>query len=1152
MKKNFYAGIAFALAMILFVTASMTVAEAKVKCGDIITKNATLNGNLQCSEDPALTVVGPANLNMRGFTVTGTGGKSHDGIWLKGRGGLLHNGTVTGFGKGVLIGGDGGHHVHHVKATANTIHGFSIESPNNRLRHNTSNGNFGNGIWLSEKADNNLISKNTFDNNGASGIRLEAGENDLIETVTESAAAETFGISLRSLSIASDDAVSTSADDTSSVIVTDDGATSNDITMNEVIENSVFDVFDESAVCGDNEWTENEVGSTSEACNAVVGAAGCSDPILHWEFEGSGDVIIDSSGNGNEAPIKNGQRVADAERGGSVLYADGSAFTISTASSLNGFDASLPFSVSFWLKPAHFENYNQHIGPGWDQFKFYSNVDGGIHVGIVESERFIPTNLNETLEPDKWQMLTYTYSNGEARFYRNGQLIYGAGNITAPQQWDSFQLFKISGLLDDVRVYNCALSDDEVGVLYGGQGSDNEFVLHWEFEESGDTIVDSSANENHAPVKDGVFVADPERGQVLYATGDHRAMITDSAVNGLDVSLPFTVAFWLKPELLDPYTQRIGPDWGQFMFQTGTESSMQVGTDMDSRFNSSTLRQGLAMNEWQLLAFVYDSGKARFYRNGRIIGEKGGGVGTPQLWGQFALAKIRGLVDDVRVYNRALTSAEIREIYGGDLQPDGPYFLDDENYEVTEIWSGHVYPGDNLDVGQDISNATTGWNLMKHRELVTVYGDYYYVLLIDYGRPKVMKITMDDLSVVQEAYIEPDDYHARPDNHHYFTMEADKNGYLHIVGDMHNYPRYYNPQEPNPQDHLPERLIEQKCLYWRTTAAEDVTSFAFMGDSESTAPKGVGFTYPHFFKDNNEELYLVNRLDLGQQYSGQNKKGGGVTRYDAETGSWAALGVKPHEDALAKVVMWEKFQEPGDSSDGYSKTWPYMTFDRQNRLHIAAPLLDGDQTDYEALSKANGAGTILHWATDAVYLRSDDGGDTFVRTDGALVNLPARVLDEGDGKQGDIVYNCNGVDPQHYILNISNFIATDYLDRPIVGLNRTPFVQGLDTAMMIVRHDGTTWNQYEALGNDESLTGSMRVMYSDHEGVITFIGGGVLSKIRRFWKPDGVLREYPLDYQPFAFNPNYARSTGDLLGYSYDEDSQIFHVFIIKVTRPAN
>jgi hypothetical protein len=442
---------------------------------------------------------------------------------------------------------------------------------------------------------------------------------------------------------------------------------------------------------------------------------------------------------------------------------------------------------------------------------------------------------------------------------------------------------------------------------------------------------------------------------------------------------------------------------------------------------------------------------------------------------------------------------------------------------------------------------------MKYRELVTAHDGYYYILVIHDGRPRVVKIPMDRVGEIPEAeipkaYIEASDYRARADCHHYFTMEVDKAGQLHIVGDMHNYPRY-----DGPEDHLPERLRGQHCLYWRTTVAGDIDSFVFMGNSEETAPKGIGYTYPHFFKDNEGELYLMNRLDVDHQESGQNKAGVGVTRYDTVSESWIALGERPHEAALAELVFWEKFSEPG-ASDGYTKVWSYMTFDSQNHLHIAAPLLDDGETDYKALAKANNSPDSMdHWATDVVYIKSEDGGDTFHKADGTPVNLPARVLAEGDGKQGDIVYDANPNGPDEYIMNVSNFIVTDHEDHPVVGFKRRRLVEGLDKVTMLVWHDGETWQKHDELGEDKSLVLPMRAIYSDHKGVITFLSG--TSKMWRFWKPDGVIREYPLDPDPFAFNPNYARSTGDLLGYSYDEPSGgevngVFRVFHIKVTRP--
>ncbi len=54
-------------------------------------------------------------------------------------------------------------------------------------------------------------------------------------------------------------------------------------------------------------------------------------------------------------------------------------------------------------------------------------------MGIAEAEKFKPSHLNETLNLDEWQLVTYTYAAGEARFYRNGRLIYGASGISQPQ-----------------------------------------------------------------------------------------------------------------------------------------------------------------------------------------------------------------------------------------------------------------------------------------------------------------------------------------------------------------------------------------------------------------------------------------------------------------------------------------------------------------------------------------------------------------------------------------------------------------------------------------------------------------------------------------------------------------------------------------------
>jgi len=81
---------------------------AAVKCGQEVKANTTLDGNLRCSEGPALIVTADnVVLDLAGFTVSGEGSAAgHPGILLRNvKGVTVRKGTVKGFGAGVAIAG---------------------------------------------------------------------------------------------------------------------------------------------------------------------------------------------------------------------------------------------------------------------------------------------------------------------------------------------------------------------------------------------------------------------------------------------------------------------------------------------------------------------------------------------------------------------------------------------------------------------------------------------------------------------------------------------------------------------------------------------------------------------------------------------------------------------------------------------------------------------------------------------------------------------------------------------------------------------------------------------------------------------------------------------------------------------------------------
>jgi hypothetical protein len=104
-----------------------------VECGEIVTGYARLDRDLVCTTDPALTIVG-GRLDLEGFAVVCDHAPdlAGVGVLLEGRGARLRDGAVAGCAVAVHVGGEGGHTVRRLTASASN-QGVLIESDGNRL-----------------------------------------------------------------------------------------------------------------------------------------------------------------------------------------------------------------------------------------------------------------------------------------------------------------------------------------------------------------------------------------------------------------------------------------------------------------------------------------------------------------------------------------------------------------------------------------------------------------------------------------------------------------------------------------------------------------------------------------------------------------------------------------------------------------------------------------------------------------------------------------------------------------------------------------------------------------------------------------------------------------------------------------------------------
>lgn len=291
-----------------------------------------------------------------------------------------------------------------------------------------------------------------------------------------------------------------------------------------------------------------------------------------------------------------------------------------------------------------------------------------------------------------------------------------------------------------------------------------------------------------------------------------------------------------------------------------------------------------------------------------------------------------------------------------------------EVMKVTTLYSQEINP----------ANAVHPlWTPVQH------YRGMTFVVCPDVKfRPWVVQI--DRAGAVTSVPLDSNpDYTVLTDGHNRFTMGIDKNGYLHVMGDMHGYAPWAGTYVA--------RYQRQSIMYWKSNKALDVTGgFTFCGGLDS-ATRLPGVEYggdSRFFNDRNGELYYSSRV---RAFEGSTLGGSepfiayGGYRYNTSNGVWSALGGKvtpadaPGGRNFNTVLYWEY-------THGFEAYQCVPRFDSNNRLHFAIA--------------GNTAGTK---GSGLIYAYSDDCGLTWKKANGALIpGLPLRGKD-GEANQGDLV-----------------------------------------------------------------------------------------------------------------------------------------------------
>ncbi|MHC4633418.1 MAG: LamG domain-containing protein, partial [Planctomycetota bacterium] len=230
--------------------------------------------------------------------------------------------------------------------------------------------------------------------------------------------------------------------------------------------------------------------------------------------------------------------------------------------------------------------------------------------------------------------------------------------------------------------------------------STGQLVAHYKFDSINMGItLDSSGNGlNGKLVGDADIISDPERGKVLSLDGnnDYVSCGNDARFN---ITYEITIAAWIKINLF-------GRDWKSIVTKADTAWRLQKKVNSyNLKFNCDGLEQPIPWpgveanvkidnNRWYYIVGVYDGNKLYIYLDGKLDNYEvtSGTIATNtcQVFignnAQYPNRFWNGLIDDVRIYNYALTKDEIQALYFEGLPEKAtkPVPGDDESVGLSE------------------------------------------------------------------------------------------------------------------------------------------------------------------------------------------------------------------------------------------------------------------------------------------------------------------------------------------------------------------------------------------------------------------------------------------------------------------------------------
>lgn len=481
----------------------------------------------------------------------------------------------------------------------------------------------------------------------------------------------------------------------------------------------------------------NNENSPSTFFTSQGGEETSTGPIAWWHFdEGYGSTAYDSTKNSHNLTLAStawATSSASLSNRTRYLQFNGATSQASVADTTDLNFGTSSFSISGWFRHSGTITgtdtiIDKYSTAGW---KVYMNSSGYICFDIDADSTFggsnydsaCSTSLQGSFADSKWHVFEAVKSGtASITLYVDGNQVAQDSSIAATGTLTSTATLYIGvdtntnwwdGWLDEIIIYPYARTSGQVlgdteglhtETLVGASTVDpltHGLVGYWKMDENtGTSTTDSSGNGNNSTTWTGATWAAGKFGSATsYNGSDQVVRFAESSSTDLGATTDsYTVSAWIKftscANVCDIFDKMSNSSAAHPFHLYIDSTNKPYFSFRDSAGNLSTAFQNSALTAgtWYHLTAVRDklNNKLYLYVNGSLTLSSQTATDTTTTsatnnddisigngGGSYTNNDFNGAIDDVRLYNRALTPAEVRQLYNWAPGPVGWWKMDE-------------------------------------------------------------------------------------------------------------------------------------------------------------------------------------------------------------------------------------------------------------------------------------------------------------------------------------------------------------------------------------------------------------------------------------------------------------------------------------------